>query len=186
MLTLSISTKAQVTISLEQADAYLSTPDGIPEDVSYVKDVNHILPKFVGVWKGMADGKTVELHLNQFLHLPSSADGFKIDQIAGRLLIKDQATGSVLYNTLNVTNNEDTDFKGYYPINGSYVMIFSNKNDINNCMDDGKVYISVNNTTLVNMTMNFYRTQEIMFEGQCPNFATYIPILPRTVHLVKQ
>jgi hypothetical protein len=185
LLIISISTQAQVIISLEQADAYKSSPDGIPEDVTYVKDVNNILPKFVGVWKGTADGKIVELHLNKFLHLPSTADGMKIDKLAGRLLIKDQATGAILYNTLNITDNEETWLEGSYPINGSYVMNFSNKYDINNCMDEGKVYLSMNNNN-VDMILDFFRTQEIMIGDQCPNFDTYIPILPKRVRLLKQ
>ncbi|MRX47276.1 DUF6705 family protein [Pedobacter puniceum] len=185
IILISLTVQAQVIISLEQAEAYLGTPDGIPEDVTYVKDVNNILPKFVGIWKGTADGKIIELHLNKFLHLPSSADGFKIDLLAGRLLIKDQVTGAILYNTLNISDDEETWLEGSYPINGSYVMHFENKNDTY-CMDGGEVYISVNNTTLTNMTFNFYRTQDIYVEGKCPNFETYVPILPKRIQLVKQ
>ncbi len=185
LLILSISVEAQVIISLEQAEAYLGTPDGIPEGITYIKDINNRLPKFVGTWIGASDGKIIELHLNQFLHLPENSDGFKLDQIAGRLLIKDQNTGIVLYNTLNVTNNEETWLEGHYFINNSYVMIFSNKNDTY-CMDSGEVYLSLDNAMLTNMNLNFYRTQDIYIEGSCPNFDTYIPILPKNIQLVKQ
>lgn len=185
LLILCRSIQAQVTISLEQAANYLDTPDGIPEDVTYVKDINNKLPVFVGIWSGISEGKIIELHLNQFLHLPKSTHGFKIDQIAGRLLIKDQNTYEVLYNTLNITDNEKTSFIGFYFINGAYVMNFSNNNDTS-CLDIGEVYISVNASTLVNMTLNFYRSQDIIIEGKCPNFDTYVPILPKTVRLVKQ
>lgn len=176
---------AQVTISLEQAENYINSPDGIPEDVVYAKDINNRLPKFVGVWKGTANGKSIELHLNRFLHLPESTEGFKIDQIAGRLLIKDSATGQILYNTLSISNDEKTYLLGFYFINNSYVMNFANIND-NYCMDDGEVYLSISSNDLTTMKLNFLRTQEWRSPSDCPNFSTYVPILPKTVLLTKQ
>jgi hypothetical protein len=176
---------AQVTISLEQQANYLDSPDGIPEDVTYIKDINNTLPKFVGTWIGIADGKIVELHINQFLHLPTSSDGIKIDKLSGRLLVKEQTTNIVLYSTLNISNNEETFLTGGYINNEAYVMNFSNKND-SYCMDGGEVFLWVNNNTLTDMILNFHRTQDIIIEGKCPNFDTYVPILPKTVRLVKQ
>ncbi len=181
-----ISSHAQVIISLEQGASYLGSPDGIPEDVTYIKDINNRLPTFVGIWKGTANGKLIELHLNQFLHLPESVDGFKLDQLAGRLLVKDANSGQVLYNTLNITNNEATSFSGYYFQNTNYIMEFRNIND-NYCKDNGQVYVEVLNSDPSKMKLNFFRSREhIVNGGGCPNFSTYVPILPYSFILTRQ
>lgn len=183
---LSTGLQAQVIISLEQAANYKSSPDGIPEGVTYVKDINNRLPTFVGIWKGVTDGKSVELHLNKFLHLPQSADGFKLDQMSGRLLIKDVTSNQILYNTLNIANDEQTSFEGYYFINTSYVATFRNINE-NYCRDLGEVYLEVLNSDPNKMKLVFFRSQEIIVTGGgCPNFSTYVPILPKSIMLMRQ
>ena len=55
-----VSCKAQTTISLEQAYQYSKSDDGIPETVTYVKDINNRLDQFVGTWKGSYNGKNYE------------------------------------------------------------------------------------------------------------------------------
>ncbi|MBK0384449.1 hypothetical protein I5M32_15900 [Pedobacter sp. SD-b] len=187
MLLISISSYAQRTISFAEAAAYKNNPEGIPEDVSYVKDVDNKLPKFVGTWKGVAAGKSIELHLKQILHLPEDEYGFKLDQLVGRTLIKDASTGDTLYNTLNIIDDNNTGFQGsYYFYNENYSMYFFNLND-DFCMDWGDVSITVSPTDPTKLKLYFVRRTGVMMEvSKCPNISTYVPILPKSVELTKQ
>jgi hypothetical protein len=52
-----VSCKSQV-LPLENAYVYIENQDvGIPDNINYVKDVNNLLDKFIGIWLGTHENK---------------------------------------------------------------------------------------------------------------------------------
>ncbi|REC70276.1 DUF6705 family protein [Chryseobacterium rhizosphaerae] len=182
IILLSFSCKAQSVISLEQAYEYSKSPDGLPESVTYVKDINNRLDQFVGTWKGSYGGKNYEFQFIKKINFGEYS--VKWDEIIGRFMVKDNA-GNVLYNTLNEINDNNTYFWGARLQNRAYEMSFVGNYD---CLESGSVYIEIriNNTNEMKL---FYSQDKdgILNPAKCPNFNTYVPLLPtETMILTRQ
>lgn len=184
LLLLSISCKAQTTISLEQAYEYNKIDSiGIPMTVTYVKDINNRLDQFVGTWKGTYNGKTYEFRFIKKLNFGSYS--VKWDKLIGRVLIKD-SNGTIIYNTTNVTDDTKTGFEGYTFQSSSYMLNFYNMNDTY-CNDGGVVYMGISKTNPKIMYLSLSRDIDWVDLKKCPNYSTYVPILPKDkITLTKQ
>ena len=49
---------------------YLNEEDGIPENITYFKDINHVLDKYIGTWKGTQDNKNYEFKITKITNKP--------------------------------------------------------------------------------------------------------------------
>ena len=177
--------KAQSVISLEQAATY--TGDSLfPATVNYVKDINHKLDPFIGIWKGSNAGWLYEVRFTKKtawdFGLPG--DGIKWDLLIGRVLVKDSLTNQVLYNTLDSTDDK-THFSGdNFGTPRVYNMYFGANSE---CYDWGDVAIVMHPTDTTKMTMFFDRNVEWVDPSTCPGgYANYKTMLPARMGLTKQ
>ncbi|WP_092735736.1 DUF6705 family protein [Riemerella columbipharyngis] len=163
---------AQRTISLAQAYEYFKSPNGIPEDVSYVKDTNNDLNKFIGTWKGNYDGKT---YIFRFIKKIKSGEyDIKWDYLVGKLKVTDNK-GNILYNTFSL-DDDKTYFSGTYLQHQSYIMDFI----VNTyCNDSGVVFLRIYDNQPNKMKVLFDRDRTWYDPKKCPNYETYETTLPQ-------
>ncbi|MHA6728324.1 DUF6705 family protein [Chryseobacterium sp. A301] len=177
-----LACNAQSTISLEQAMEFRNSPDGIPDNVTYVKDINNRLNQFVGTWKGNFDGKSYE-----FRFVKREKYGrytVEWNDIVGRASVS--IGNSTVYNTLNELDDNKTYLWGYSIQNNVYTLNFIANID---CNDSGDLFIEVSPSNPNQMTLYFVRDIDILvdIEKKCPNYSSYVPLMPsKKMILVKQ
>ncbi|NML58640.1 DUF6705 family protein [Chryseobacterium cheonjiense] len=182
ILILSLSCKSQSTISLEQAYEYSKSDDGLPETVTYVKDVNNRLDQFVGTWKGTYGDKQYEFRFIKKLNFGSYT--VKWDELIGRFSVK-SFNGTVLYSSLNEINDENTHFRGINIQNKTYMLNFFGT--VNYCNDSGVVFIEISKNNPNTMYLSFDRDKEAYDPSKCPNYSEFVPLLPKDkMTLIKQ
>lgn len=181
-----ISCKAQVIGTLEQFEECQKRPtrgEGCPDldNITYVKDTNNRLDQFVGIWKGFYGGKQYEIHFEKQLQW---GEDIKWDRVFGRMIIKDNA-GNIIYNSLNRSLSESGLLKGGNFQNRSYVMHFVGNYD---CLESGDVFIEIRINNSNEMKLFYSQDKDgILNPAKCPNFSTYVPLLPtETMILTKQ
>ena len=107
-----ISCKAQI-IAVENYNNYNNDlPDG-----AYIKDVNNVLGKFTGTWKGTYNNKNYEFRIIKY-----TEDNTKLKYKEDLLLIRYKITdsnGTVLEDTTTLANESPYVIKGSY-LNKSY------------------------------------------------------------------
>jgi len=108
-----------------------------PNNGGYLKDMDNVLPFWVGTWKGQLDNKEYTFEFVSFPHhlwsFPNG-DYYYIDELMGKFKVVDLNTNQVLYNDLNVTNFENYKirFLSYNAYNG---YSFSYHDKIDNCFN---------------------------------------------------
>ena len=139
-----LSCKAQHIIPVEDGHKYVATEDGFMgnKEYVYVKDINNILNKFLGTWKGIHNAKNYEFKITK----TTTDDGeLKEDMLLMRYKITSN-NGSVIENTLSLPN--DSPFvmqNGYVAKSGSYVFSYIGKNVA--CGQNGWVFMGVLNNS---------------------------------------
>lgn len=134
-----ISCRAQI-IPLEQHEEYKATGKEI-QDGSYIKDVNNILTKFEGVWKGKYDNKNYEFVI---VKNTRSFLGIKKDGLLMRYKITDNR-GTVIENTLELPNDSPFVLKnGYVDKDKGYVFSYIGRDVA--CGQNGWVFTQVYGT----------------------------------------
>jgi len=167
-----LSCKAQSIISIEQAAIYNKSDEGLPETVTYVKDINNKLNQFVGNWNGSYDGK---IYRFQFIKKVQFGEySVKWDKIIGRVLITKD--GNTIYNSQNIIDDNKTYLWGHTIQNSTYILSFVGDSY---CNDSGDVFIEINKTNPNVMYLNFVRDTGIYDPAKCLNYDTYIPLLPK-------
>lgn len=169
---------AQRTISLEEWDMYLNTEEGIPEDVSYIKDTKNQLNPFVGIWKGSYNGKTFEFKFEK--KIKSGEDAIKLDRIMGEVIITENRNNFLF----NRSHREVHSLSGLNFQRNTYMLHFSVKPE---CNDSGYVYIEIRKNNSKKMTLYFSRDTGWYDPKKCPNYSTYKVLLPEDkIELTKQ
>lgn len=140
-----LSCKAQI-IPIEEHKNYLNNEIEIP-DGAYIKDVNHLLDKFVGVWKGTYNNKNYEFRITQFT---DSFLGISVDELLMRYKIT-SLNGTIIEDTTTLPNDAVHVIEGDYLDKSkfTYVLNYIGKNS--KCGQHGDVFISVygvNNTKM--------------------------------------
>lgn len=85
-----------------------------PSDVSsygYIKDINGELNKYVGLWKGNWNGKTVYIELKKNKKLYAGSNPYYIDEIAGERKIVN-SNGIVEIDRISNFDNQNPEFWG--------------------------------------------------------------------------
>lgn len=177
-----ISCKSQI-ISLEQAVIYEQQTGSIPQSTTYIKDVNNSLNKYIGIWKGDLNGKTYEFNFIK----KENVGGFDVnwDFLVGRLKVSD-SNGNITYDTSNEQDDLKTKFKGinFQSDLKAYKMYFVG-NSVG-CAEYGYVYLRIQPSTPLQMTILMLSDNDIVEEGKCPiNFQPTIPY-EQLIHLIKQ
>ncbi|RPD97531.1 hypothetical protein EGM88_08560 [Aureibaculum marinum] len=184
VLSLSIfSCKAQHIIPVEKAVDYLDKEDGLMDgkDYVYVKDINNLLTKFTGTWKGTYNSKNFEFKIVK----TTTDDGeLKEDLLLARYKITD-SNGRVIENTLDLPDDSPYVLFGGYIIKESiytYMLNYIGKNT--NCGQNGNVFISVYGTNNTKMKLFLQVAGEMYFD--CTTGAAKQVLPTKVVTLTKQ
>ena len=92
-------------------------------------------------------------------------------------------SGNAIYNSMNSTD-EHSNFFGYNFQHRAYEMYY-----VGNayCMEYGAVFLEVSKTDPKKMTLFFARDSDSYNPDKCPNFTTFVPLLPKDkMILIKQ
>ena len=134
------SCKAQI-IAVEDYKAYTQEL----EEGAYIKDINNVLDKFVGTWKGTYNNKNYEFIITKntenFKYRPSIRE----DLLLMRYKIT-ESSGSVIEDTLSLPN--DSSFvmqNGYVAQTGSYVFSYIGREVA--CGQNGSTFMKILNNT---------------------------------------
>jgi hypothetical protein len=90
-----------------------TSPSDVPNN-SYIKDTNNELNKYVGLWKGDWNGKTVYLELKKvktYSSNPSNTHSYYIDEIVGERKIID-TNGIIEIDRISIFGSDGTEFNG--------------------------------------------------------------------------
>lgn len=141
------SCKAQI-IAVENFEDYpYELPDG-----AYIKDVNNVLDKYVGTWKGSYDNKNYEFRIIKFTEVNTKYSlNYKEDMLLMRYKIT-SSSGTVLANTLSLPNDSPYIIRGdYLAKSGPYVLGYVGLQG--DCGQNGNIFMSVYNTTETKMKL---------------------------------
>ena len=136
-----LSCKAQHIIPVEKAVEYRNTEGGLlgDRDYVYVKDINNLLNKFVGIWKGNYNSKNYEFRI---VKITANRKEVKEDMLLIRYKITNNS-GVELVNTLNLVNSDKYIIRGdYLAKTGSYVLDYLGLKG--ECGQNGTIFMSAN------------------------------------------
>ena len=171
---MTLSCKAQQILPLET-----KFEDDVPTG-TYLKDVNGLLIKYIGTWKGTHANKNYTFIVTKY---KDEFRGTFSDILLVRYLISSN-TGTILEDTWNLLDQDKLVIKGLYfgPNFGYYVLSYLGKDT--ECGQYGKLYLS---TTKDNKQMKLYlaASQDMIDGNNCPKVAEQI--LPtNSMFLAKQ
>ena len=166
----SLTCKAQQILPLEKAIEYRDSDIEIP-DGTYLKDINGLLNKYIGTWKGTYNNKNYT-----FIVTKIKKDFLDIskDKLLIRYLIT-ATTGSILEDTRTLPDTNLLVIEGDYLSNDKkyYVLNYFGKNTT--CGQSGEVFISTI-TSSGNKQMKLFLApyQDLIDRSVCPTLATQI------------
>ncbi|WP_347220189.1 DUF6705 family protein [Chryseobacterium sp.] len=165
------------TVPLEFIAQCQVNPTHCVESYNYVKDVNNLLNKYVGTWKGTLDGKNYEFNFTKKENMERGLSGIKWDRLIGRLKITNQ-NGTIEFDNFNKPNLGDN----FQPDLKAYLMNFVGEKS--ECIDYGNIYLRIKSETPNQMSINFWPDRDIVTQD-CSNFKTTLPV-NKNIHLTKQ
>lgn len=162
-LLFALSCKAQTIVPVEKAIDYRRSEDGIPGD-TYLKDINNLLTKYVGTWKGSYEGKNYTLYITKYT---SKFKKITRDILLTRYLIT-SSNGTVLEDTRSLPDNSPYVIGGSYLSKdlASYASVFTGKNA--ECGNQGIVFARVKNTTNTSLYFSFEPNKIMTSYDICP------------------
>ncbi|WP_288981611.1 DUF6705 family protein [uncultured Flavobacterium sp.] len=129
--TLKILSLLLFTINCNCQTLPLNSPEE-PDNGGYLKDIDNVLPFWVGTWKGTVDNKEYTFQFTTFLHNTvnfPNGDYYYKDKLMGKFKVVDLTTNMVLYDDLSVSNFEDYKIRlSGYGNNIGYVFRFVDDN----------------------------------------------------------
>ena len=181
-----INLTAQI-LPVEQLNELTESVQDQVDSITHIKDVNGVLDKFVGTWKGSFDGKQLEVVIKKITRDHSQyvnyfhPEPLLWDQLIAKHKLTDQ-NGNVIYSTLDLPDGSPgIMYKRSY--RNSYTYSFNYYGKDFKCGDNGVVIIKVNNDTQVHFLYSHSGSQS-------PSCTTgpVDPVFPKvaTVTLTKQ
>ena len=135
-----LSCKAQNILPVEELVNYLGTNGGIPRNITYVKDVNNLLNKFTGTWKGNYNNLNYEFSVFKITRT-SNLRPLTYDELIIKYKITD-SLGNVIEDTTTLLNDSVYVIKGrYLAKTGSYVLNYIGRDS--NCGQNGNIFMGV-------------------------------------------
>lgn len=164
LVIITISCKAQQIVPIEKVIDYRNTENGIPDGV-YLKDVNGLLNKYIGIWKGTYENKNYSFVITTFKH---DYLGISEDKLAIRYLITD-TQGAVIEDTRSLPDTSIYVIKGdYFSKNLNYYMSNYIGKD-SKCGQYGVVYITNVKDTDQQITLYLSPDKVLLNEYKCPS-----------------
>jgi hypothetical protein len=175
---------ATTIVPVEKMIDYMEGTLGISGDL-YFKDVNFLLDKYIGTWKGTNGNYNYEFRITKFT---DAFDNHLEDILAIRYIISDN-NGNIIENTISLTDDDPLVITGYYLVKNAtnnYVLTYIGKNE--KCGQKGMIQISTSKfvpTNPTQMKMNYYQ-DNIMLTEDCSTVATQIMPGKEGIILTKQ
>lgn len=178
---ISVSCKAQSILPIEDVVNYRDTETGIPKNITQIKDVNGLLNKFIGVWKGTYNNKKYEFRI-----VKNTRQSKTRNLTEERLLVRYKITnnvGTVIEDTTTLPNDSWYIIKGsYYDKDDGYILYYQGKKY--QCGQNGNVFISTYGINDNKLQLFLAVTGDIM--GDCPNGLAQQILPTKSMELIKQ
>lgn len=156
------------TVSLESMAQY--EPGNFP-NADYVKDMNGLLNKYIGTWKGTYEGKSYEITVVKKENV--DYEGTKWDELSGKFKIVN-SNGTIAFNNFNQLE-ADNKVKGMnFQKNLKFYKMNFPGAPSTGCIDSGTMYLGVKSETPNIMKITFLADYDIV-KQDCSNFQTTIP-----------
>lgn len=175
-----LSCKAQI-VPIEKKIEYIRTENGIPENITYLKDINNLLDKYVGVWKGIFNDKTYEFKIIKITEKPGRINE---DKLLMRYIITD-INGTVIENTSALPNNSPYVIHGDYIDRSNYLLNYVGS--AGNCGQAGTIFISTSiKSNYTRLYLSLEPEQMLISTEDCPNGGASQIIPKNQITLIKQ
>lgn len=177
---ISSSCKAQQIIPVESFyNLYKNkaTPDGIFS----IKDVNNVLLRFTGTWKGEYNTKKYEIRIERI-----TVPFFEGEEDVLIMRYKITTSSDILIEeTLSVQNNDDVNISGDYLQNRTYIFTYQGLDY--ECGQSASIYIGTGFDGNPNKMKLFLRPSNILLNtSECPNGRASMPFPEERMWLYKQ
>ncbi|MDC1265619.1 hypothetical protein N8009_02370 [Flavobacteriaceae bacterium] len=161
-----LSCKAQI-LPIEDLRGYMDIGEGIPENITYIKDVNNLLGKYEGVWIGIYNNKTFELHIEKETKIYY---GTAEDLLLLRYKITDNSNNNIIFDNIDIYDDTNASIiKGYYMSSTGTYYVLNYPNPNAPCGLHGEIFIEVPNTSLNQMKLFLAVGYELLSPDDCPN-----------------
>ena len=149
---------------LEEVKNYINSENGIPKNITYIKDVNNVLDKYVGTWKGTYNNRNYEFRILKITNKPGRITE---DRLLMRYVISD-SNGTIVEDTRALPDTSSYVIKGDYLDGSFYELYYIGKESL--CGQIGSIIIDIQpNSNNKVMRMLFLPQQEILSLTDCPN-----------------
>lgn len=174
ILMITMSCKAQTIVPVEKTIDYIIAENSVPKG-TYLKDVNNLLGKYIGTWKGTFDGKNYTFVITKF---KNDFLGVSQDELLIRYLIAD-TNGSAIEDSRGLPDTSPFLIEGDYFSKDAtyYVLNYYGKNS--GCGQQGTVYIRMKNTDNTDMSLSLVPDKILLTEDSCPGLKLAEQLLPR-------
>ena len=177
------SCKAQSILPIEEVVNYRDSGTGIPKNITQIKDVNGLLNKFIGTWKGIYNNKNYEFRI-----VKNTRQSKTRNLTEERLLVRYKITdnlGAIIEDTTTLPNDSWYVIKGSYVAkSGSYVLYYQGKQY--KCGQNGDLFIRVLNNTNNSKIKLFLNVAGEIYNDDCPNGAVEQILPTNLIDLTKQ
>jgi hypothetical protein len=171
---------AQTTIPVENLYG-LRTNGNLPDGTFSIKDINNVLLRFTGTWKGEYDSKKYEIRIERFTQPFFGADE---DILVMRYKIT-TSTGTIIEETLSVLNNEDVSISGNYLQNRMYIFTYQGSDW--ECGQSGDLWIGTGYDKNPNKMGLFLSPEQVLLDiNACPNGRAPMPFPKQMMWLFRQ
>jgi hypothetical protein len=148
-----LNCKAQI-LPVEDVYDYLEAGEGVPEGITYIKDVNNLFDEFIGVWELNYDDKIFELYITEYLDIRN--DGNRQEDM---LLIRYRITdnfGNIIIDTTLLPDDDLKNMQGRYFLEGGDVYLATFFGPNFNCGEYADVIMYIDDNSLGGNQMVFH------------------------------
>ncbi|MEO9502232.1 hypothetical protein [Nonlabens ulvanivorans] len=169
ILTVQLSS-CQVIMDLETYAVYADDQEiSIPDDVTYIKDVNNSLAPYLGTFIGTYNGNTITFTITKL----TETDWITRDILNIKYKIED-ANGNILVQTFNFPDNSH-DISGIYlDSQGQYIAYYHgfDATGFDECGQSGTFSLYINPLSSNQMKVYLANSTDILLQDDCPNGET--------------
>lgn len=160
---INLSCKGQV-LPVENKINYINSENGIPKNITYIKDVNNILDKYVGTWKGTYNSRNYEFSILKVTNKPGRITE---DRLMMRYVIL-ESNGTIIEDTRALPDTSPYVIAGNYVDTSVYFLDYYGKES--QCGQKGSIIIDLQLNSNNNIMRLFFESQqEIISLKNCPN-----------------
>ena len=162
MSSISFSNKAQTILPVEDYATYINSEDGLPSNITKIKDINNVLSKFIGKWEGSYNNRGFNIQIYKMTLY--DVTGIEKDVLKMKYKITDQSN-NVIYNTFQLASNNGYIPEGHYYFLDSdrYSFIYQGENF--DCGQSGEIFIELINNNQLKLILS--PSREVIYD--CPN-----------------